>query len=845
MQDEAALLINGLALNCLQNTPLSSMSNSIHDTAWIAMVAKEVDGRKQWLFPEAFEFLLEKQSTNGTWQAGATHIDNIVNTASGLLALLKHHQHKQFENGRVCFDIEKRIHEAKKALGELFKEWNVAKTEQVGFELIVPTLLSMLKEHDVIFSLPGLEYLETEKARKLAKLNINTIYSSTKNTLLHSLEAFGGSLDFDRISHHLANGRGVPSAYPTEIFDICWTVSTLLEAGYSKEELGSESVAFLLDYLKSSFHDMDGVFGFSRGTPADSDDTAKAIQILQLCGDSEFNVQPLLKTFASTDSFRTYPSERNPSFSANCNILKALISTERPDEYVDHINMASKFLCNTWDSGDVRDKWNLAKEYSDMLFCQALSSLLRLWDTGLLSGLDPELAASRVPTALVQVLSQAMRNQSADGSWGDGSCEISAYAIMAIISASQIPLPPTLKQACIDSATRGRRFLSLQKELWKQPRPIWIEKVSYASSLLSQTLAAAMSDKNITKYLELFSNLPLFAGLDNRELLLKAAIIEGSPSLESLNRIKETIFPSENMGSEKYLEFIPLTWTSCNMLGSPISASVLQDMMIISMLDYQADRYMEAVVGVEFKDELELISALVLRICLAPEMPVSNSNVPEAKCAPAFFEKRHSKISSTNDVSRLNEVEQILRSFVSWILSHPKRLRPGTLHDELAEGPAPQHAFQQTSFYEWVHTTGADHTSCPYSFTFFCCLIGTPGKACFPTAKQDYLARDLCRHLASLCRMYNDCGSLGRDRVECNLNSLDFDEFRSDHETDRQKRDLLWIADYEFEAVRVSLKRLEEEGVDEKTINALRLFVNVTDLYGQMYVARDMTARLN
>ncbi|KAL9069950.1 MAG: hypothetical protein Q9157_005992, partial [Trypethelium eluteriae] len=119
-------------------------------------------------------------------------------------------------------------------------------------------------------------------------------------------------------------------------------------------------------------------------------------------------------------------------------------------------------------------------------------------------------------------------------------------------------------------------------------------------------------------------------------------------------------------------------------------------------------------------------------------------------------------------------------------------------------------------------------------------------KACFPTAKQDYLARDLCRHLASLCRMYNDCGSLGRDRVECNLNSLDFDEFRSDvrvaggvevsskHETDRQKRDLLWIADYEFEAVRVSLKRLEEEGVDEKTINALRLFVNVTDLYGQI-----------
>lgn len=48
----------------------------------------------------------------------------------------------------------------------------------------------------------------------------------------------------------------------------------------------------------------------------------------------------------------------------------------------------------------------------------------------------------------------------------------------------------------------------------------------------------------------------------------------------------------------KYVEFIPLTWISCNHLhDSGVSISVLWEMMTISMLDFQADVYMESFVG--------------------------------------------------------------------------------------------------------------------------------------------------------------------------------------------------------------------------------------------------------
>lgn len=45
------------------------------------------------------------------------------------------------------------------------------------------------------------------------------------------------------------------------------------------------------------------------------------------------------------------------------------------------------------------------------------------------------------------------------------------------------------------------------------------------------------------------------------------------------------------------------------------------------------------------------------------------------------------------------------------------------------------------------------------------------------SARTAYLAEDVCRHLATLCRLYNDLGSAACDADEGAGNSLKFPEF--------------------------------------------------------------------
>lgn len=97
-----------------------------------------------------------------------------------------------------------------------------------------------------------------------------------------------------------------------------------------------------------------------------------------------------------------------------------------------------------------------------------------------------------------------------------------------------------------------------------------------------------------------------------------------------------------------------------------------------------------------------------------------------------------------------------------------------------AKGRVNVYTSATTSFFQWVRTTSANHTSCPYSFAFVSGLLSASlaaGKDCFPSVREKYLAEAACRHLATMCRMYNDYGSVARDCVERNFNSINFPEF--------------------------------------------------------------------
>ncbi|KAF7531230.1 hypothetical protein G7054_g9087 [Neopestalotiopsis clavispora] len=160
------------------------------------------------------------------------------------------------------------------------------------------------------------------------------------------------------------------------------------------------------------------------------------------------------------------------------------------------------------------------------------------------------------------------------------------------------------------------------------------------------------------------------------------------------------------------------------------------------------------------------------------------------------------------------------------------------------------------TFYNWVRSTSADHTSCPFSYIFFQCLVlaSSGGKITdvFASPRTAYLAEDLCRHLSTLCRIQNDIGSIARDADEGNLNSINFPEFhipstatsRSVRSNAEARTDILWIAEYEQKALYEAFSLLKGElGPQDERIDALQLYISVTELYGQIYMVKDVGTR--
>ena len=91
---------------------------------------------------------------------------------------------------------------------------------------------------------------------------------------------------------------------------------------------------------------------------ADADDTAKGLIVLNLLGNSVL-ANRMIEEFEVESHFRTYPLERDSSFSANCNVLLALLYQPQPANYAPQIKKTLAFLCDTWwqTDGPLKDKW--------------------------------------------------------------------------------------------------------------------------------------------------------------------------------------------------------------------------------------------------------------------------------------------------------------------------------------------------------------------------------------------------------------------------------------------------------------------------------------------------------
>ena len=208
-------LLREVVTSLKSNYGFTSMAFSIYDTAWLAMITKSSDNGPNWLFPECFTFLLEKQRPDGSWdllensnrqskyQDCIAIPDTILHTLAGLLALSTHVRQSQCGGCDLPSDIELRIGRAKSFLDIQLAKWDIEKTTHFGFELLVPVLFYLLQGNNILFHFPQKQELENRYSIA-SKLDIDWLYVETCKVPLFSLEALIGKLDFSRLSHQIS-----------------------------------------------------------------------------------------------------------------------------------------------------------------------------------------------------------------------------------------------------------------------------------------------------------------------------------------------------------------------------------------------------------------------------------------------------------------------------------------------------------------------------------------------------------------------------------------------------------------------------------------------------------------
>ncbi|PWY86712.1 terpenoid cyclases/Protein prenyltransferase, partial [Aspergillus heteromorphus CBS 117.55] len=503
------------------------MTTCIYDTAWLAMVTKEEEGQIRWLFPDSFKAILESQSLDGGFGSRTSDVDAIMNTMAALLALSKHGHNPSVAGCPPVANLQERIAQGGAFLQNVLLSWDILSTDHVGFEILIPCLIDLLYNDGVdVRAFPGYENLIRLNQRKLARFRPEMLYMPRQTTLLHSLEAFSGKINFDAVAHHLTGGamlnspsstaaylinsskwdaeaeaylryvaekgRGlVPSAFPITLFEISWCLSTLLESGFTVQQLGEKPIQQLSDFVVKNLKENGGVCGFAPGVLPDADDTAKCIFLLNCIG-QRTDCDRMIEVFEDKSHFKTYDLEVTDSFSANCNVLKAMLVAEDAARHLPQICKVLRYLCQIWHDGQLNDKWNLRPQYSMMLLTEALVHVLKRWDQGDLNEIPVELMAEQgILSVLSDILDGLLRTQSLeDGGWG-GSAEVTGYALLALKRLASLPWSLECGDKvdlAIDLATV---YLQTREGEWTTPQENWIEKVSYGSRLLSLTYAVA------------------------------------------------------------------------------------------------------------------------------------------------------------------------------------------------------------------------------------------------------------------------------------------------------------------------------------------------------------------
>ena len=396
-----------------------------------------------------------------------------------------------------------------------------------------------------------------------------------------------------------------------------------------------------------------------------------------------------------------------------------------------------------------------------------------------------------------------------------------------------------------------------------------------------------------SKLFTFFLNLPIFQSMPN--WCLKLSVMEGFLFVPELKTFGTGILPHRNDMKNEYLSYIPSTWIVINnhrkLFFEP---QFLWNMMVLTVFNFRIDEHVETELASLDEGQLLSVEAMISFLCTlenkeqsrmrnlsdgvssrTPHELASNghdssqqntehsdaSHLRSHRVLKLYIEgmMRFEPVQSASLVDRAIFLTQLERFLLSHIRQVKDNRRFSTQNAAATSASVAVFQDPTMSFYEWAYTIGAQSVSALMSFAFLTCLLGasSPGIDCFDTALLKYLAQDLRSHIAVMSRLYNDWGSLNRDLAEGNINSINFPEFSSafDHlpfgegleaKKLKLKSHLLDLARHErMQVDAVAAKLIQELAAGsprhQRIADGVTLFVEVSKLYADMYVAKDLS----
>lgn len=528
-------LIEEMAHEYTHNSSQGGMlSMTPYDTAWLAMVPDRDRPSEALAFPKAFDWVMQHQSSDGSWSGELVEDSyKIIPTLACLLALLKAPKPYQTEKR-----VRKAIISAQTFLDRTLRGWVITQHESVGFEILVISLLQEIELLGIRFEFSCKTELVALYNKKLGLAKLENIYSG-KSNLIHSIEAFGKNLDFNRLKMQQAvngsygcspaataavliygqerdkkaenwlnflieHGQGdeigaVPNVYPIDVFEAAWVLHNLIQKPSLARLLkSSEATQILLKHLTDSITENGVSITHDAGLPTDSDDTGMLLATLNLAG-QKISTESLDR-FELEKHFACFVDERGASLSANAHVLAALTSlpySQRCEKKIlNQIKKVVAYLLETRQpDGFWLDKWHLSSYYATSCVLLALQYYPDIFSIS---------TRKNMSLAILKWLTETQSQE--DGGWGSStsiesvnrnsfsSLEETAYALQIIQT-----LPKMYSNLTIDSALveRGRLYLlnrlhTNQPDLYTAKARLWRGKDLYLPNrvVLSALLGA-------------------------------------------------------------------------------------------------------------------------------------------------------------------------------------------------------------------------------------------------------------------------------------------------------------------------------------------------------------------